>query len=162
MRHERPDGKQPHLPAAVRHDDGLVVGQRQVGAKTNEIKAFIPLLDTLPSTSPVGPSPPTSCTRNADMPPTCADAAYYLFTVGGNQPNLFATLDDLNWEDTPIGDMSTEHGHGRIERRTLQVLWQIMGYRWTPWRACSGSSVRTSSLGVSTDTFNACGMRALF
>ncbi|SPL98652.1 Mobile element protein [[Actinomadura] parvosata subsp. kistnae] len=33
-----------HLPAAIRHDTQIVLAQRQVEAKSNEIPAFAPLL----------------------------------------------------------------------------------------------------------------------
>jgi hypothetical protein len=41
------DGNQVHLLAAATHDDALVLGQVEVGAKSNEIPQFAPLLDTL-------------------------------------------------------------------------------------------------------------------
>jgi len=41
------EGNQVHLLAAATHDDALVVGQVEVGAKSNEIPQFAPLLDTL-------------------------------------------------------------------------------------------------------------------
>jgi hypothetical protein len=36
-----------HLLAAMTHDSGIVVSQREVGEKTNEITSFRPLLDTV-------------------------------------------------------------------------------------------------------------------
>jgi hypothetical protein len=41
------EGEQVHLLAAATHQDTLVLGQVEVGAKTNEIPMFAPLLDTL-------------------------------------------------------------------------------------------------------------------
>jgi DDE family transposase len=40
-------GNQVHLLAAATHDDSLVLGQVEVGAKSNEIPMFAPLLDSL-------------------------------------------------------------------------------------------------------------------
>ena len=37
----------PRLLAALRHQDTIVAAQRQVGSKTTEITAFIPLLNTV-------------------------------------------------------------------------------------------------------------------
>jgi hypothetical protein len=49
--------------------------------------------------------------------------ADYLFTaVKDNQPGLFATLDALDWENTPVTHTARDRGHGRDETRTLQVL----------------------------------------
>jgi hypothetical protein len=41
------EGNQTHLLAAATHDDALVLGQVQVGAKSNEIPQFAPLLERL-------------------------------------------------------------------------------------------------------------------
>ena len=41
------EGNQTHLLAAATHQDSLVLGQVEVGAKTNEIPMFAPLLETL-------------------------------------------------------------------------------------------------------------------
>ena len=41
------EGNQSHLLAAATHHDALVLGQVEVGAKTNEIPMFAPLLDQL-------------------------------------------------------------------------------------------------------------------
>jgi hypothetical protein len=41
------EGNQVHLLAAATHKDALVLGQVEVGAKTNEIPMFAPLLDEL-------------------------------------------------------------------------------------------------------------------
>ena len=40
----RPDGSQVHLLSAVSHDAGLVLAQREIAAKTNEIPELKPLL----------------------------------------------------------------------------------------------------------------------
>ena len=48
--------------------------------------------------------------------------ADYLFTaVKDNQPSLFAILDALDWENTPVTHAMHDRGHGRHETRTLQV-----------------------------------------
>ena len=43
----RPDGTQPHLLAAYDVTAGTVLGQASVGAKTNEITCFVPLLHAM-------------------------------------------------------------------------------------------------------------------
>lgn len=48
--------------------------------------------------------------------------AEFVFCVKENQPTLFACLDALAWEDVPISHSQTDRGHGRITRRTMQVL----------------------------------------
>jgi hypothetical protein len=41
---KRPDGSQLYIFSAVRHHDALTVAAREVGAKTNEIPEFQPLM----------------------------------------------------------------------------------------------------------------------
>src|SRR5271157_5008927 len=43
----RPDGTRPHLLAAYNVTAGTVLGQASVGAKTNEITCFVPLLHAI-------------------------------------------------------------------------------------------------------------------
>jgi len=39
-----------------------------------------------------------------------------------NTPKVFACLNGLPWETTPIAHTTTETGHGRWEKRTIRVL----------------------------------------
>ncbi|MCA1673663.1 MAG: ISAs1 family transposase, partial [Actinobacteria bacterium] len=49
--------------------------------------------------------------------------AAYMFTASkANQPTLFAHLNALPWATVPIGHTSHGRGHGRDEKRTIQVL----------------------------------------
>ena len=42
--------------------------------------------------------------------------------VLGNQPNLNAQLNGLDWEKTPVAAATSETARGRIETRTVRVL----------------------------------------
>jgi predicted transposase YbfD/YdcC len=46
--------------------------------------------------------------------------ADYLLIVKANQPNLFAQLESLNWDNIPIHTTKNIE-HGRDERRTIRV-----------------------------------------
>ncbi len=46
----RADGSQMFVVTAVRHDDALTAALREIGAKTNEIPEFAPLLDAIDDT----------------------------------------------------------------------------------------------------------------
>jgi predicted transposase YbfD/YdcC len=48
--------------------------------------------------------------------------ADFAFPVKDNQPGLFDALDALPWPDVPVAHAATDHGHGRITTRTIQVL----------------------------------------
>ena len=120
------DGAPMHLLAAATHGDQLVLGQVEVGAKTNEIPMFAPLIDQLAATG----IDPARLVITADALHCQRDHAAYLhqrgagfvFTVKHNQPGLFAALDALPWTDTPVAHRQTDRGHGRITTRTIQTL----------------------------------------
>jgi predicted transposase YbfD/YdcC len=120
------DGAQVHLMAAATHGDQLVLGQVEVGAKTNEIPMFAPLIDQLAATG----IEPARLVVTADALHCQREHATYLhqrgagfvFTVKHNQPGLFAALDALPWTDVPITHRQTDRGHGRITTRTIQTL----------------------------------------
>ncbi|MEV3927528.1 ISAs1 family transposase [Actinomadura coerulea] len=113
-------GKAPHLVDAVRHDTG-VVAQRQVPAKSNETKAFAPLLGGVELMDTI-----VTCdamqTSRANAEYVHARGGFYLFPVKGNQPKLFAALVALPRQTAPIAHRQTSTARGRTESRTLQVL----------------------------------------
>ncbi len=48
--------------------------------------------------------------------------AHYVLTVKLNTPALWAELDALDWASVPVQHATEEKGHGRRERRTIQVM----------------------------------------
>jgi predicted transposase YbfD/YdcC len=119
------DGSQVHLMAAATHGDQLVLGQVEVGAKTNEIPLFAPLLDGL---TDAGVDLARAVITADALHTQRAHAQYlheragFVFTVKQNQPALFAALDALAWAKAPITARDVDTGHGRITTRTIQVL----------------------------------------
>ena len=120
------EGNQVHLLAAATHHDALVLGQVEVGAKSNEIPQFAPLLDTL--TAAGVDLARTVITADA-LHTQRAHAVYlhergagFVFTCKQNQPRLFAALDALPWAQTPIAAAVIDRAHGRVTTRTIQVL----------------------------------------
>jgi len=115
------DGKQIHLLSVMTHDTRLVLNQIEVGAKTNEIPRLRDLIKNMDLRGAV---------LTVDALHTVRDTAKvlhrngidFVMTVKENTPKLFAALDALPWEQTPIGHTSTERAHGRITRRTVQTL----------------------------------------
>jgi predicted transposase YbfD/YdcC len=115
------DAKAPHLLAAVTHG-GIVLAQRQIADKSNEITAFIPLLRPLDLTGFVITSDAMQTQRaNARFLREQADA-HFIFPVLDNQPTLFDRLDTLTWTDVPITARTEDRDRGRHEIRTIQVL----------------------------------------
>jgi predicted transposase YbfD/YdcC len=118
----RGDGRQAHLLAAMTHTDQIVIAQREVATKTNEIGEFRPLLDPLDLAGVVVTADAMHTQRDAARYLVEEKKADYVFCVKDNQPSLFAALDALDWTDVPITHATLDRGHGRIERRTIQVL----------------------------------------
>ena len=69
------------------------------------------------------PSTPASAV-SALTPPSSAGGllAHYVMTVKQNTPGLFTDLDALDWASVPVQHVTEEAGHGRRERRTIQVM----------------------------------------
>jgi predicted transposase YbfD/YdcC len=111
----------PHLLAAVNHG-GVVLAQRQIADKSNEITAFIPLLQPLDLTGFVITSDAMQ-TQRANARFLCEDKdAHFIFPVLDNQPTLFDRLNALAWADVPITARTEDRDRGRHEIRTIQVL----------------------------------------
>jgi predicted transposase YbfD/YdcC len=110
----------PHLLAALDHGHGVVLGQAEVGAKTNEIPMFSVLLDRIGIADAVITADAMHAQRShAEY--LAGRRAHYLITVKRNQPGLHAQLATLPWRQIPVACQTRERGHGRAERRTLKV-----------------------------------------
>jgi predicted transposase YbfD/YdcC len=124
-KHAKAAGKKKvHLLAAVTHVLGAVIGQDKVArsGKANEVTHFRPLLEPLPLAGVLVTTDAMQATRdNARFLRTGKDA-HYLWPILGNQPSLYAALDALDWENTPVAAATAEISHGRIETRTIRVL----------------------------------------
>ncbi|MDN5860286.1 MAG: ISAs1 family transposase [Pseudonocardia sp.] len=123
-----PDGQIPYLLAAATHGSSVVIAERLVGAKTNEVPEFAPLLRGLAARTGDGVG---GCVFTMDAGHTVRAHAtlitsellgHYVMTVKRNTPTLYARLDALGWSAVPITHQTQETGHGRRERRTIQVL----------------------------------------
>jgi len=112
---------EPHLVAVVDHDMRTVLGQRAVDAKSNEITAFAPTLAGVDLAGCVVTADALH-TQRAHAELVHAQGGFYLFPVKGNQANLFAAIDRLPWEHTPVAYSVTEQVRGRTELREVTVL----------------------------------------
>ncbi len=120
------DGGVPYLLAAATHRDCAVIAERLIGPKSNEVPQFAPLLRELNDQVPLSGHVVTvdaGHTVRAHATFLCEElGAHYVMTVKTNTPKLFATLDALDWTTLPVSHQRTETGHGRTERRTIQVI----------------------------------------
>lgn len=116
------DGRAVHVLAAMLAGPRTVVAQREIAHKTNEITAFAPLLDGLDLTGVLVSADALHTQRAHARFLVENKNADYLLTVKENQPSLFAQLNALPWADVPVAHTEHDRGHGRVERRTIQVL----------------------------------------
>jgi predicted transposase YbfD/YdcC len=122
-----PDGQVPYLLAAATHDRPVVLAERLIGAKTNEVPEFAPLLRGLAErVGGVG-----GCVFTMDALHTVRAhaqlvtgelGAHYVMTVKQNTKTLYDKIDALDWANVPIGHQSIDTGHGRVDKRTIRVL----------------------------------------
>ncbi|MBB4934348.1 putative transposase YbfD/YdcC [Lipingzhangella halophila] len=113
-----------HLVSALDTAHKTVLAQQRVAAKSNEIPAFTDVLagiDPALLAGAVVSADAMHCQR-ASARFLHGAGAYYVFYAAGNQPGLFAAIDALDWENTPVAHRSRDTGHGRREVRTIQVL----------------------------------------
>ena len=109
-----------HLLAALDHAHGAVLGQVEVGAKTNEIPMFPVLLDRIDITGAVITADAMHAQRG-HATYLAGRGAHFLLTVKRNQPGLHAQLAALPWRQVPVAHDTRERGHGRDERRVIKV-----------------------------------------
>jgi predicted transposase YbfD/YdcC len=114
-------GRVPMLLSA-RADDGTVAAQLPIDTKTNEIPMFAPLLDRIADITGAVITGDQLHTQRAHATYLHARGAHYIFTVGENQPNLYAAADALPWQHIATEHATIDRGHGRIEVRTIKTL----------------------------------------
>jgi len=124
------DGRVPYLLAAATHGESVVIAERLIGAKTNEVPEFAPLLRGL-AQQLAGVGGVGGCVFTMDAAHTVrAHAklitaelfAHYVMIVKQNTPTLYAKIDALDWATVPITHETLDVGHGRRDKRTIRVL----------------------------------------
>jgi predicted transposase YbfD/YdcC len=116
----RPDGRQVHLVSALR-TDGVVLAQREVPSRTNEITAFKPLLAPLDLAGHV-------ITFDALLTQTALARflveeknAHYIAVLKANHPGLHQLVRQLSWRHVPLGHRSRDTSRGRDEIRRVKA-----------------------------------------
>ena len=117
----RGDGSRVHLFAAITHGTAIPLGQVATATKGYEIAAFATLLDRVDLHGRVITTDALH-TQRSHAHYLHRHGAHYAFTVKRNQPSLHERLAALPWAQVPIGHVSLEHGHGRTEHRTVQLI----------------------------------------
>jgi predicted transposase YbfD/YdcC len=122
-------GLVPYLLAAATHGaigQTVVVAERLIGPKTNEVPEVPVLLRGLAGYADI-----SGCVLTLDALHTVRSHAtliceellgHYVMTVKANTPKLHEALDALDWDRVPVQHAARESGHGRKEKRTIQVM----------------------------------------
>ena len=114
------DNPAPHLLAAPGRASGVVVGQRRVSDKSNEIPALPELLAPMDLDGALITADAMH-TQRSTAQWIISRGAHYLLTVKDNQPGLKRELGALPWKDVP--SISVPDGsHGRRVRRTIKAV----------------------------------------
>ncbi|HYZ08929.1 MAG TPA: ISAs1 family transposase [Pseudonocardiaceae bacterium] len=116
------DGQIPYLLAAATHTDSTVIAERLIGAKSNEVPEFAPLLRGLPLGGWVLTIDAAHTVRAHAHFITQELLAHYVMIVKQNTKGLFQRLNNLDWAGVPVAHRSVDTGHGRHEVRTIQVM----------------------------------------
>jgi len=120
----RKDGSRVFVLSVVSHGDGITLASREIGAKTNEIPEFAPLLDQLDDADLRGAVITVDALHAQRAHATYLveqRGAHYLFTIKANQRKLARQLKDLPWKQIPVIHRDDTDGHGRQEQRHVQV-----------------------------------------
>jgi predicted transposase YbfD/YdcC len=116
---------QVFLVAAITHDRGVILGQRQVPDKRGENTVTADLLTPLDVASMMITLDALHTTKKTARLITGPLNAHYLLILKGNQPLTYQAAQTLlAGTDTEFADsmsVNDDRGHGRTERRTLRV-----------------------------------------
>ena len=120
------DEQIPFQISVATHVDTVVVGERAIGPKSNEVPAYQPLLRQVAATTDLTGWVLTQDAGHTNRPTATFIVeelhAHYVMIAKGNTPKTYAKLNALPWETTPITHTTTDQGHGRRETRTIRVL----------------------------------------
>jgi hypothetical protein len=124
-------GRAPMLLSGI-WDDGTTAAQLPVNVtKTNEIPVFRDLLKKVPDLAGAVISADQMHTQRRHARQIGAAGAFFVFTIGENQPRLFDAAGALPWESIAGEAWTVDRGHGRIDVRT--------------WSRCSSSSATATA-----------------
>jgi predicted transposase YbfD/YdcC len=121
-----PEGRQVHLLSAYDTTTGIVLAQSTISTKSNEIPAFIPLLDQvaaiLGSLAGVVIVADALHAQVGHVHHLATQGAHLLIPIKANQPTALRRLRSLPWAQVSVGHRTRDRGHGRRETRTLKAV----------------------------------------
>ena len=113
----------------VSHADAMPIASRAYTEKGGETAAVLALLEDVDVRRSVITLDALHTTRKTALAIRRRHGAHYLFTVKGNAPETFQTLETIDWERDADSHFSEEDSkaHGRIDRRRIHVLKPLRG-----------------------------------
>lgn len=119
-----------HLVNAFAAEHGIVLGQRKVDGKSNEITAIPELLDYLHIKGCIITTDAMGC-QGYIVKTALKNKADYVLAVKGNQERLESDVRSVFEEGTAHMDTAetSERSHGRAEARTCRVTRDLSGIR---------------------------------
>jgi len=118
----RGGGRAPMLLSGL-WDDGTTAAQLPVNVKkTNEIPVFRDLLKKVPDLAGAVITADQMHTQRKHARQIGAAGAFFIFTIGENQPRLFDAAGALPWESIAGEAWTVDRGHGRVDVRTIKTL----------------------------------------
>ena len=124
------------MVAAVEHGTGMVLGQVEVDAKSNEIPAVRDLAGSVDVAGRVVTMDAMHAQHETARRLLGLGADYVVTAVKENQETILDDLKAIDFEDAPLFE-TFEKGHGRIERRRCATL-DISGAEWDGYAALHG------------------------
>ena len=124
IRGSKDNGKKSmvHLVSAWASANNLVLGQRKVDSKSNEITAIPPLLEVLVLKGCIVTLDAMGCQREIASAIINKEADYIL-ALKGNQGTLLQEVEgSFRFIQTAHVSIQNDLGHGRIEKRTCSVI----------------------------------------
>ncbi len=121
------------MVAAVEHGGGLILGQVQVGGKSNEITAVralsrqLNLKGRIVTLDALHAQQETARCLTGDC-----GADYVITAVKGNQQTIHDDLADIDWSAACWSGDVVEKGHGRIETRRCAAV-DLTAAKWNGW-----------------------------
>jgi len=120
------DGLIPYLLAAATHGESVVIAERLIGPKTNEVPELLPLLRELNERVPLVGRVITvdaGLTARSIAQGIAGElGAHYVMAIKANSKRLYAEVCALNFDTRPIDAQTSDVGHGRREKRTIKVM----------------------------------------
>ncbi|WP_329538444.1 ISAs1 family transposase (plasmid) [Streptomyces sp. NBC_01450] len=110
-----------HLLSAVTHDRVATIAQVEVGAKTNEVRHFKPLLAPLDLADTVVTFDALHSVKANITWLVETKKAHYIAVIKTNQPTAYAQLAALPWTSIKVQHTASATAHGRRESRSIKT-----------------------------------------